>query len=186
MTSLNSKTRISGRVTAVVFDENGEIKRFKPKWYERFLGLKGRLMIVTNHNIVTDEGDALIADNMANTPAKTKVNNANGYIEVGTGFTSETKSVLSCVTPTGSTEPMDSTYPILKGSFGAANDNVTIYRSTFEAGDLNATGIDEAALLNNATAASAECLAYAQISPAVDVSSSDTLQITWELTFLGS
>lgn len=29
-------------------------------------------------------------------------------------------------------------------------------------------------------------MAYAQITPAVNISSSDTLQIDWELTFLGS
>jgi hypothetical protein len=142
-------------------------------------------MISVNHNIVTDEGDALIADIMSQTPAKTKVDNTNGYIEVGTGFTSEAKSTLSCATPTGSPEVMDASYPQQKGAFGAANDNVTVYKSTFEAGDLNATGIDEAALINNAAAASAECLAYAQITPAIDVASTDTLAVTWELTFTG-
>ena len=55
-----------------------------------------------------------------------------------------------------------------------------------EAGDLAAVGIDEAALLNHVTPATADCLAYAQISPAVDVGASDTLEVTWELTFLGS
>lgn len=144
-------------------------------------------MVMVNHNIVTDEGDALIADIMANTPAKTKVDNTNGYIEVGTGWTGTTpKANASCNTPTGNPEVMDATYPKLKGSFGAADDNVTQYRATFEAGDLNASGIDEAALINNSTAASAECLAYAQINPSVDVTTADTLQVDWEITFLGA
>lgn len=182
----NNKIRIKGKVTARVFGPDGNIKRFEPTWWQKLLGLPGREMIVTNHNIVTDEGDAMIADIMAQTPARAKVDNTNGHIEVGTGFTSESKSTTSCATPTGSPEVMDASYPQVKGSFGAANDNVTVYRSTFEAGDLNATGIDEAALLNNATAGSADCLAYAQISPAVNVSSSDTLEVTWELTYVGA
>lgn len=182
---LFDRAKIRGKVTAIVYTQDGEIKRFKPTWWRKLLGLPGKEMIVVNHNIVTDEGDALIADIMSQTPAKTKVDSTNGHIEVGTGFTSEAKSTLSCATPTGSPEVMDATYPQQKGAFGAANDNVTVYRATFEAGDLNQTGIDEAALINNATAASAECLAYAQISPAIDVSSSDTLQVTWELTFTG-
>lgn len=140
-----------------------------------------------NHNIVTDEGDALVADIMSQTPARTKVDNTNGHIEVGTGWTGTTpKSNTSCNTPTGSPEVMDATYPKLKGSWGAADDNVTQYRATFEAGDLNVTGIDEAALLNNSAAASADCLAYGQISPSVNMTTSDTLQVDWELTFTGS
>jgi len=185
MSLFKSKARIRGKVTAVVYLPNGEIKRRPQNLLQRLLGLPGSYMMMTNHNIVTDEGDALIADIMSQTPARTKVDNTNGYIQVGTGFTSESKSATACTTGTGTPEVMDSSYPQQKGSFGAANDNVTVYKSTFEAGDLNATGIDEAALLNNVTPASADCLAYAQITPAIDVSSSDTLAVTWELTFTG-
>jgi hypothetical protein len=78
---------------------------------------------------------------------------------------------------------MDSTYPKQKGSFGAANDNVTQYRVTFEAGDLNAT-ITEASLHNAST--SGDCLAYGAISPSAVVASTDTLQVDWEITFLGA
>jgi len=140
-----------------------------------------------NHNIVTDEGDALIADIMSQTPARTKVDNTNGYVDVGTGWTGTSPKTNTGVnTFTGSPEVMDATYPKLKGAFGAANDNVTQYRATYEAGDLNITGIDEAALINNAVRASADCLAYGQITPEVNVGTSDTLQVDWELTFLGS
>ena len=146
-----------------------------------------RYEMSVNHNIVTDEGDALIADILANTPARTKVDGTNGYIVVGTGWTGTTpKQNTGVNTQTGSPELMDATYPKLKGAFGAANDNVTQYRSTFEAGDLNDTGIDEAALINNATPASADCLAYGQITPSVNVSTSDVLQMDWELTFVGA
>jgi hypothetical protein len=188
MSFIGDKLKIKGKVTAIVYSdyEKKIVKRRPITWWQKLFKLSASPMISINKNIVTDEGDALIADQLAETPAKTKVDNTNGHIEVGTGFTSESKSTLSCATPTGSPEVMDATYPSVKGAFGAANDNVTVYVTTFEAGDLNATGIDEAALINNSVAASAECLAYAQITPAVDVSTSDTLEVTWELTYTGS
>lgn len=160
---MKDKTGIRGKVRWVVRDNTGNIKA------------EGE-----NHNIVTNQGDALIADLLAETPARTKVNNANGVIAVGTGFVSEGKS-SSMQTQTGSPEGMDTGYPQLKGSFGGSDDNVVQYRATFEAGDLDDTGIDEAELGNGT-----DVLAYAQISPAVNVGSSDTLQIDWELTILGS
>lgn len=180
------KVGIRGKVTAIVYGPNGKIKRFDPIGIRKLLGLPGKQMKVVTSNIVTNEGDALVADLMSETPTQTKVDNTNGYIEVGTGFVSEIKTRTSCTTPTGSPEAMDALYPQQKGAFGAANDNVTVYRSTFEAGDLNVSGIDEAALINNAVAAAAACLAYVEITPVLNVTASDTLQITWELTFLGA
>jgi hypothetical protein len=175
------KMRITGKVTAIVRDKDGNIKRHAPNWWQKLLGLPGSLMISVNHNIVTNEGDALVADLLQETPERTKVDNANGVIGVGTGFTTEAKTVDALVTQTGSDEAMDATYPQTKGAWAAADDNVIVYRSTFEAGDLNDTGIDEA-LLGNGT----DTMAYAQISPAVDVTTADTLEVTWEITYLGS
>jgi len=123
---------------------------------------------------------------MCTTPVRTKVDNANGYIAVGTGYVSESKSAVWVTTPTGSAEEMDVGYPQLKDPWGTGNDNVTVYKSTFEAGELNATGINEAVLANNTTEGTADCLAYAQITPSVDVTTADTLQITWEITFTGA
>ena len=175
------KSSIKGFVRATVIGSDGEIKRFEPRWWEKLLGLPGRLMISENHNIVTNEGDALIVDMLVTTGTQTAVDNANGVIGVGTGFVSATKTTDALVAQTGSNEAMDATYPKQKGAFGATDDNVIQYRSTFEAGDLNTTGIDEA-LLGNGT----DTLAYAEINPAVNVTSSDTLQVDWELTFLGA
>lgn len=177
---------LKGQVTAVVRGPDGRIKQREPSFLQRLLKLPGALEISVNHNIVTNEGDAMVADILQITPERTKVDNTNGYIEVGTGFTSESKAATSCTTPTGSPEVMDATYPQTKGNWGAADDNVIVYVATFEAGDLNATGIDEAALLNGGTATTADCLAYAQINPSVNVTTADTLEVTWEITFLGS
>ena len=157
------------------------------RFYSTSLFNQIRWMLGWNTNIVTDQGDALIADLMAETPGQTKVDNTNGHITVGTGWTGTTPKQNETVnTPTDSPEELDATYPKLKGAFGAANDNVTQYRSTFEAGDLNASGIDEAGLGNHATEATGDNLAYGEISPSVDVTTADTLQVDWEITFLGA
>jgi hypothetical protein len=178
---LKSKALLTGKLTVTVFGPDGEIKRFEPRWWEKLLGLPGRRMQMTNHNIVTDEGDALIADLMQETPERTKVDETNGKIGVGTGFVTELKSTDTLVTQTGSDEEMDVSYPVTKGDWAAAEDNVVQYRATFEAGDLDDTGIDEA-LLGNGT----DTLAYAEITTPVDVGASDTLQVDWEITLLGS
>lgn len=178
-----NKVGIRGSVTAKVYSdyEKGILKEYPKTWLQKLLGLKARPMVMTNHNIVTDEGDALVADLMQETPERTKVDNTNGVIGVGTGFVSETKSVDALVTQTGSDEAMDATYPITKGDWAAADDGVIVYVSTFEAGDLNDTGIDEAILMNGT-----DTLAYAEITPAVNVTTADTLEVTWEISFLGA
>ena len=167
---MKSNAKIKGVLRWAVIDKDGNVKT------------RGE-----NHNIVTDEGDALIADLMSDSPARTKVDNTNGHIQVGTGWTGTTpKGNEGVNTATGSPKGMSAGYPQLKGSFGATDDNVVQYRALFAAGDLNATGIDEAAILNHATPGSADCLAYAEIDPAVDVTTSDSLQVDWEITILGA
>jgi hypothetical protein len=137
------------------------------------------------HNIVTREGDALIADALLVSPNKAKVSSANGYIQAGTGWTGNgTKANTRCNTAAGSMQALDSGYPALKAAWGNTGDTTVVYRTTFAAGSLNANGINEAALLNG-NGNGANCLAYAQITPAVNVTSSDTLQIQWEITILG-
>jgi hypothetical protein len=79
---------------------------------------------------------------------------------------------------------LDSGYPVLQAAWGSTGDTTLIYRATFTAGLLNANGINEAALLNGSST-SAVSLAYAQISPTVNVTTNDTLQIQWEITILG-
>jgi len=154
------------------------------KWNE--VSKVWRYEYAISHNIVTDQGDALIADQMCETPTQTKVDETDGHIEVGTGWTGTTPKQNEVCNTSVAVEVMDATYPKLKGAFGAANDNITQYRAVFEAGEAEATDLDEAALLNNLTPASADCLAYAQIDPTVTVGASDTLQVDWELTFLGA
>lgn len=175
------KTGITGKVKLVVRDKDGKIKRF-PRTLKQVINRQlGDPMIVINHNIVTNQGDALLVDALSTTPARTLPNNANAVIGVGTGYVSATKVITALVTQTGSDEAMDSGYPQQKGSWGAANDSVLVFKSTFEAGDLNSSGIDEVAVGNGT-----DNLAYAQIDPAINVTTADTLAVTWELTFLGA
>jgi hypothetical protein len=182
---MKDKIRIRGMVTVRVLDKDGIVKRCKPGFFRRFLGMQGRMMAYHHHNIVTREGDALIADALLATPTKSKVTSASGFIQIGTGWTgNSTKTNTRCNTPNGSTKALDASYPALKAAFGCTGDTTVTYRATFAAGSLNANGINEACLLNG-NASGSNCLAYAQITPSVNVTTSDILQVLWEITILG-
>ncbi len=185
---------LAGKLTKEEHDErvqvildNRKLSWTKRRKLTRFQKIMRRssLMAGVNHNIVTNEGDAMIADIMAETPARVKIDNTNGYIEIGTGFVSEAKTVELCVTQVA-IQDMDATYPKLKGTWGNTDDNVTQYRVTFAAGEGTGIDIDEGCLGNNAVAATGDALAYAEITPKVTVGASDTLQVDWELTYLGA
>src|SRR5215469_11228754 len=182
---MKDRIKIRGQVTIQVFDKHGKLKRRKPGLLRRLLGLQGSLMVQEFHNIVTREGDALIADALLASPVRTKVTSASGFIQIGTGWTgNSTKNNTRCNTPNGSMKALDSGFPALKAAWGSTGDTTVTYRATFEAGILNANGINEACLLNG-NGTSANCLAYAQITPSVNVTASDTLQVLWEITILG-
>jgi hypothetical protein len=182
---MRDSIKIKGMVTVRVLDKDGNIKRRVPGVFKRLLRIPGRLMESCHHNIVTREGDALIADALLAAPTKTKVSSSAGFIQVGTGWTGNSaKTNTRCNTATGSMKALDSGYPALKAAWGATGDTTLTYRATFAAGALNVNGINEVCLLNgNATASIS--LAYAQITPVVNITSSDTLQILWEITLLG-
>ncbi|GHU44077.1 hypothetical protein FACS1894190_15140 [Spirochaetia bacterium] len=182
---MREKIKVGGMVTVRVLDKDGNVKRNKPTFFRRMLHIGGKPLVSKHHNIVTRTGDALIADALLLNPNKTKVSSASGFIQVGTGWTgNSTKLNTNCNTPTGAAEELDDNYPALKAEWGSTGDTTVCYRATFEAGDLNANGINEAALLNG-SGASAACLAYAQITPSVNVTQADTLQVVWEITILG-
>jgi hypothetical protein len=182
---MKDRIRIKGRVTVRVLDRDGNVKRNAPGLLGRLLKMRGRLMEYRHHNIVTREGDALIADALLAAPTKAKVSSASGFIQVGTGWTgNSTKTNTRCNAATGSMKALDAGYPALNAAWGNNGDTTLSYRATFGAGTLNANGINEACLLNG-NDGGANCLAYAQISPSVNVTASDTLQILWEITILG-
>jgi hypothetical protein len=182
---MKDRIKIRGKVTVLVLDKDGNVKRHKPGWFGRLLKLPGRLMEYCHHNIVTREGDAMIADALLASPTRTKVTSSTGFIQIGTGWTgNSTKTNTRCNTATGSMRALDSGFPALKAAWGNTGDTTITYRATFAAGVLNANGINEACLLNG-NGMEANCLAYAQINPSVNVTASDTLQVLWEITILG-
>jgi hypothetical protein len=177
--------KIRGRVTVRVHDVDGNVKRNRPGLLRRLFGLQGRIMEYRHHNIVTREGDALIADALLASPTKPKVTSSAGFIQIGTGWTgNSTKTNTRCNAATGSMKALDAGYPVLGAAFGNIGDTTLSYRATFAAGTLNVNGVNEACLLND-NGAGANCLAYAQITPSVNITSSDTLQVLWEITILG-
>lgn len=185
MKSLESEIKniAGGKLTKLI----GWIKSEYRKEVKRFDQMYCRQVSV-NHNIVTDEGDALVADTMANTPVRTKIVASAGYMPVGTNWTGTTPKANGWVnTLTGTPKALEATYPLLKGAWLAANDNVLQYRAIYAAGAFGSVTITEAAITSHSTDVTANsCLAYAQVTPSVAITSSDTLQIDWELTFLGS
>ena len=182
---MRDKIKIRGTVTVQVFDEHGKLKRGKPGFVRRLLGLRGRFMVREFHNIVTREGDALIADSLLEVPVKTKVKSGSGYIQVGTGWTGNSaKTNTRCNTPAGTMKALDGGYPVTKAAWGGAGDNTVVYRATFDAGSLNAVGLNETCLLNG-NGSDAVCMAYAQLTPTTSVTENDTLQVLWEITILG-
>jgi hypothetical protein len=168
---MNDIMRATGIVEFTVRDANNIIKQ-----YERF------------HNIITAQGDALIADQLSGTNARTHVTNASGYIVIGTGFTgSNIKNQTWVMTQTGSPQALSVGYPQLQGTWGNTGQNIVIYQCLFPQGSLNVIGINEAAIVTASTqGANTSCLAYAQVVNSVNVSPSDTLLVTWNITFLGS
>ena len=182
---MKDRIKIRGMVTVRVLDKDGNVKRRAPCWFRRLLKLPGRVMEARHHNIVTRQGDALIADALLAVGARAKVLSGSGFIQVGTGWSgNNTKNNTRCNTPVGTMGQLDGGFPVLKAAWGNSGDSTVTYRATFSAGVLNANGINEAALLNG-NGADADCLAYAQLTPAANVSSSDTLQVLWEITILG-
>ena len=183
---ISSKGKLKGLVTVTVRDCNGHVKYYKNEFWRSLFRMKERPMITKHHNTITTIGDNLIADLMISNPTLTKVDATNGYMRVGTGWTGSTpKNNTGVNTPTGSFKKLDSTFPKTQAAFGSSGQNVVLYRTSFAAGDLNANGINEVALMNG-NSTSAKCLAYAQITPAVNVTSADSLQIDWQITVSGS
>jgi len=182
---MKDKIRIRGNVTIQVFDKNGKLKRRSPGFFRRLFGLRGKFLVQEKHNIVTRQGDALIADALLASPTRTKVTSLSGFIQVGTGWTgNSTKNNTRCNTPVGAMRALDENYPVLLDVWGEPGDTVVTYRATFPAGSLNANGINEACLLNG-NGNSANCLAYAQINQPINVTPSDTVQIYWEVAIYG-
>ncbi len=176
---------LRGMVTVTVYDNSGRVKKWPRRWWETLLHLPVRYMNASHHNTITTQGDGMIADWMTG-GSVARVDGTNGYMAVGTGWTGTSpKSNTKVNTAAGSAVKLDSGYPKKQADFGKTGQNIVLYRTTFSAGKVVANGVNEVALMNGSDS-SANCLAYAQITPAVNLSSSDTLVVDWQITVSGS
>ena len=162
---MNEGIKPKGWVVIDVYDEEGNLTLHQEQ-----------------HNVITTQGLGYLADLMSNSPTKTKFTTTSSYIVLGTGYASvSSPSAQTWVyTPTGSPQAMQSGYPMTQSSFPSP---VVVYSALFSAGSLNASGINECALVNNPVSGAGVCLAYAQISPSQTINSSSSMQITWQITF---
>ncbi|GHU57562.1 hypothetical protein FACS189442_6510 [Spirochaetia bacterium] len=79
---MKDRIKIKGMVTVRVLDKDGNVKRHKPRLLRSLLRLPGKPMIQKWHNIVTREGDALIADAL---PCLSDKNEGNKFFRVHSG-----------------------------------------------------------------------------------------------------
>lgn len=168
---MNDFVSPTGYVIAEVFDKNGILKSRSE-----------------NHNIMTAQGDSYIADQLSLSPVRTKFSPPNAFIAVGTGWTGiNTKTNTWVNTLVGIPTPVSPGYPLLQAAWGNTGSNVLITIGLYPIGALNASGINEAALVTTASQGpTTSCLAYAQLIPPATVTSSDAFLLTWIITFLGS
>ena len=61
---MKDSIKVKGCVTVRVFDRDGNIKRRSPGLLRRLFGFPGALMESRHHNIITRQGDAMIASRL--------------------------------------------------------------------------------------------------------------------------
>jgi len=176
---------ITGQIHYVVKDSNGNIK-----------------MEGDNHNVVVNLGDAYICDMLNTNSSRAKMTGSKCWIHLGSGWTGvNTKANKTVNTYISSgTKLVDTNYPLVENAplfDGGLNNNVLTYKWT---GLTSVTGtVNEVLIASysgatsptltgnmNTTATLDAVLAYAQVSPAVVLTSSDTLDISWSITFSGT
>lgn len=161
------RMRIVGQVSYDLFGPDGELKQHGE-----------------GNNIVTDKGDALLSS-LAYTTAPTF------EMKLGETDTAPSKTydnaggwIADADTPTGGQQGMDSTYPKV-----GASANIVQFKVTWAAGDATAT-LNRVALVDSTESAPSDgTLTYAIASlpdKPVTKGASDTLAVTWTITFLGS
>lgn len=178
---------IKGNVHFVVRDKDGNIK-------QEF----------ENHNIVVTNGDSLVADALLASPSRVtkKITRVGGtiqaYMIIGSGWTGispKTNTWVNTALSSGSVACADPSPVRLSGAnWTGTNSNILQYTTT-GTGFTGVTGTaNEIVLASDATFSApsgtgdtgTSTLAYAQITPSVTLTPSDTLSVTWSITFSGS
>jgi len=122
-------------------------------------------------NVFTDVGDAHVADQMASTPTEDVMSD----MAVGT----VTTTLTSGDTQLGGEDDRQTLTSFTQGAGG--DDNKVVYIGDWEAGEGTAA-LTEAGIMNSHTADSGTLLC-AQTFSVINKGASDTLQITWTVTF---
>lgn len=145
---------IVGHGRAVLKDEDGRIKELREF-----------------DNVFTDVGDAHVADQMESSPDESAMSD----MAVGT----VTTTLTAGDTQLGGEDDRNTLTSFTQGA--GADDNKVVYVGDWAAGD--ATGaLTEAGIFNSHTADSGTMLC-AQTFSVINKGASDTLQITWTVTF---
>ena len=164
---LKDKMRLRGVVIAELRDKNGELKQRE-----------------VTRNIVTDQGDDF---------AKSAIYTAaySGWgMKLGTATTTATKSgagsfVAAGDYVSGSAQALDDSTP-KEGS----SANICQFRNQWAAGEATNSNINRVAIVNNTTDAgegdATGTFAIAVFSGAINKGASDTLTVTWNVTYLGA
>ena len=120
-------------------------------------------------NVFTDVGDAHVADQMASTPGEANMS----HMAIGT----KTTTLTAGDTDLGTELDRNALTSFTQGT--GANDNKVVYVGDWIAAD--GTGaITEAGIFNSSSAGTMLC---AQTFSVINKGASDTLQITWTVTF---
>ncbi len=146
----NSKMGIRGLCHVELFDKDGVLKE------ERII-----------HNVVTELGDAHVADQMSDSGDA-----ALGYMAVGSGAEQNSTdvgltTVIDCNALTSTTQ----------GTSG--NDNDVIFVGTWAAGDGTGAIVEAGIFLGNNNTS----MNYYAFFAVINKGASDTLVITWTVTF---
>ena len=164
---LKDKMCLRGVVIAELRDKNGELKQRE-----------------VTHNLVTDQGDDF---------AKSAIYTAaySGWgMKLGTATTTATKSgagsfVAAGDYVSGSAQALDDSTP-KEGS----SANICQFRNQWAAGEATNSNINRVAIVNNTTDAgegdATGTFAIAVFSGAINKGASDTLTVTWNVTYLGA
>ena len=161
---------ITGHGVATVVGPDGEIKQQVPF-----------------RNLITDYGDEVYAARGIGTSEDP----ATG-MRLGTGTTAVAKNGAGAAIVTyvsESSKEFDATFPSLSDK-GAGSGHRITHQTTWDAGEATEDGIAEVVITNIAIAdvagSAGDTISRALLSPAVDKSADDTLEIEWHHDFQGA
>ena len=164
---LNAKVGLRGVVTAEVHGPDGKLKQRE-----------------VTHNIVTDQGDKFAAAAIFTAAYST------WGMKLGTATTTAAKNGAGSFVAagdyiSGSAQALDDSTPK-----AGATDDICQFRNQWAAGEATSATINRVSICDNTTDAgeadATGTMAIAVFSSTIDKGASDTLTVTWNITYLGA